>query len=170
MEGITPEGKLLDLIKKDQVRKKLSRELRIFTKINIALGIIIAALGVVFLLDIFVFKKKAPGVPLEAKVVIPDEPQTPIAAAETEPEKTREFSGEETSEKERAVILSEIKANLNLLGIITGDNSQAIIEDKALKKTFFLYKGDRMGTLKVGEIRDNMVILDLDGEKIELTM
>lgn len=169
MEGVTPEGKLLDLIKKDQVRKKLSRELKIFTKINIALGIIIVVLGVVFLLDIFVFKKKAPEVPLEAKVNVP-EPQAQIAVTAAEPVKPVAPSEENTIKKERAVILSEIRANLNLLGIITGDNSQAIIEDRALKKTFFLYKGDRMGVLKVSEIRDNMVILDLDGEKIELTM
>ena len=62
----------------------------------------------------------------------------------------------------------EILGNLNLLGIITGENNQAIIEDKNLKKTFFLYKGDSLGELKVYDIKESAVILDYKGEKIEL--
>lgn len=64
----------------------------------------------------------------------------------------------------------EILGNLNLLGIITGDNNQAIIEDKTLKKTFFLYKGDLLGELKVYDIKDSVVILEYKGEKIELNI
>ena len=56
------------------------------------------------------------------------------------------------------------------MGIVTGENNQAIIEDRNLKKTFFIYKGDSLGELKVYDIKNNAVILDYKGEKIELTI
>jgi hypothetical protein len=57
-----------------------------------------------------------------------------------------------------------------LLGVIRGDNDQAIIEDKTLKKTFFLYKGDLLGELKVYDIKDSAVILEYKGEKTEIKL
>jgi hypothetical protein len=62
----------------------------------------------------------------------------------------------------------ELISGLNLLGIITGNANQAIIEDKKTDKTYFLYQGDVFGNFKVFSISATGVILDYQGEKIEL--
>ena len=139
MIDTTPEEKLLNLIKKDQSKTMIRKELKIFTKINILLMSIIAIVAVIFLADIFIFKQKTsekiPAVDMQAKapqaqpvVIEPKEDNAPVL--------TDKAIGPKKISKE------EILGNLNLLGIITGENNQAIIEDKNLKKTFFLYKGD----------------------------
>ena len=62
-------------------------------------------------------------------------------------------------------------ARLTLTGIIAGDPAQAIIEDSQTKKTYFLTAGQATADGAVlKQILDNRVILDLDGEKIELTL
>ena len=55
-----------------------------------------------------------------------------------------------------------------LLGIITGDEDQAVIEDKSGEKSYFLYKGDSFKDFTVYDIKESRVILDYRGEKIEL--
>lgn len=164
----TPEGKLLELIRKAQSKVNIGRDLRVFTKVNILLIGLIAIVAIIFLLDIFVFKEK----PSEEPVL---DTQAKIPQAQPVLEKIEEDDAMEQANLDKNINIKkipkeEIMGNLNLLGIITSDNNQAIIEDKTLKKTFFLYKGDMFGDLKVHDIKDNLVILDYDGEKIELHM
>jgi hypothetical protein len=64
--------------------------------------------------------------------------------------------------------LSEQVANLRLAGIIVDKQPQAIIEDTKLKKTYFLYKGDFIGEIKVEDILEGKVILGIGDEKVEL--
>ena len=166
MTDTTPEGKLLNLIRKAQSKAKIGKDLKIFTKINILLIGIITVVAVVFIVDVFIFKEKTPETPqvviqavtpqIQPVVNKPEEDNTPVL-------KDKEMSVKKISKE-------EILSNLNLLGIITGDNNQVIIEDKTLKKTFFLYKGDSIGELKVYDIKDNIVILEYRGEKIELNI
>lgn len=165
MEQTTPEEKLLNLIRKDRSQKGLGKDVKIFTKINIALIAIVVIISAVFLADVFIFKEKLPEVP---------KMDTQINETEVKPvtnDSEENIADVSAINREiKSISKEEILGNLNLLGIITGNNNQAIIEDKALKKTFFLYKGDRFGELKVDEIKDNLVILDYKGEKIELHM
>ena len=165
MTDATPEGKLLNLIRKAQSKVKIGRDLKIFTKVNIILIGIIAIVAVIFLLDIFVFKEKPSVEPVVIDTKQAKAPQPQPALSETEEEST---VGPDINIKR--ISREEIVGNLNLLGIITGDNNQAIIEDKTLKKTFFLYKGDSLGDLKVYDIKDSVVILEYRGEKIELNI
>lgn len=161
----SPEQKLLDLIKKGQSKSKLKKDLKIFTKINIILSLVIVAIVAIFLLDVFIFKDKTTEVSQEPQV---EEKQVlPIA---TEAEETEDDIYKNKEPLKNIASVEEIKANLNLLGIVTGENNQAIIEDKNLKKTFFLYKGDNIGEFKVYDIKNNAVILDYKGEKIELNI
>jgi len=45
---------------------------------------------------------------------------------------------------------------------------KAIIEDKKINQTLFLSVGDKINGAAVLEIQENKVILDFDGQKIEL--
>ncbi|MDP2920772.1 MAG: hypothetical protein Q8O12_00185 [Candidatus Omnitrophota bacterium] len=166
MTESTPEGKLLNLIRNGQSKSKIGKDLKIFTKINIILIGIIGLVAIIFIADVFIFKEKPAAVPVVAdtRVKAPEPaPQAPKIQPEPIAEKIEEAPIKRISKE-------EILGNLNLLGIITGDNNQAIIEDKTLKKTYFLYKGDSFGDLKVYDIKESAVILDYKGEKIELNI
>jgi len=162
MSGITPEGKLLDLIKQAHGKLKLKKELKIFTKVNILLIGLIVVILAIFLADVFTSDYRMP----ELSVDLPKQSVLP---------KLHEFN--EDAEDMDVVIgervsipKGDVAKDLNLLGVITGDNDQAIIEDKSENKTFFLYQGDSFREFKVRDIKDSSVILDYKGEEIELNM
>jgi len=60
--------------------------------------------------------------------------------------------------------------NLSLIGIMGGEQPQAIIEDKKDKKTYFLNKGQTISEMKVDDILKDKIILDFEGEKFELVL
>jgi len=165
----TPEGKLLHLIRKSQSKTRLGDDLKIFTKVNILLIGFIGVVAVVFLTDMLIFKEKPLTEPIPANIAQAPQVQ-PIPAESAEEDNT---SGEAVSDKDisvKKISREEVLGNFNLLGIITGDNNQAIIEDKVLKKTLFLYKNDSFGDFKVYDIKDSAVILEYKGERIELSI
>jgi len=57
---------------------------------------------------------------------------------------------------------------LKLVGIMLDKDPKAIIEDKKINQTLFLSVGDKINGAAVLEIQENKVILDFDGQKIEL--
>lgn len=61
-----------------------------------------------------------------------------------------------------------ISDRVGLVGIITGDNPQAIIEDKKAQKTYYLNKGQSFDGYVVEEILEGKVTLDYEGKKISL--
>jgi len=63
----------------------------------------------------------------------------------------------------------QLAGRLTLTGIITGDPPQAIIEDAESKKTHFVSPGQTVvdGAV-VEQVMENRVILNLQGEKVEL--
>lgn len=164
MAELTPEGKLLDLIKQAQDKKNLKKELKIFTKVNmILIGLIIIIIAI-FLVDIFTSEYNIS----ELSIDFP-EPKDEILPKPIEFED--DIGNIEVVSKKRVSISKEgVVKNLNILGIVAGDNNQAIIEDKQSKKTYFLYKGDSFGEFKVLDIKDSGVILEHKGERIELRM
>lgn len=77
--------------------------------------------------------------------------------------------GEKVSQAAPAgLAFKELVKDLNLLGIVAGDNPQVIIEDRKMQKTFFLYKGDYVGEMKVEAIYPDKVVLEFRGERISL--
>ena len=65
----------------------------------------------------------------------------------------------------------QLADRLTLTGIIAGDQPQAIIEDAQTKKTFMVTPGQPVIDGAVLErVLDTRVVLDLNGEKIELTL
>lgn len=168
MTTATPEEKLLNLIKKDQSSARLRKDLKVFTKINILLIATIAIISVVFFADMFIFKENIPEVPKDLGLPVL-EPQATSNDNEIDAEIENASAGIRDITQKR-ISTDEIRANLNLLGVVTGANNQAIIEDKSIGKTFFLYKDDSLGDLKVEAIKNSTVILDYKGEKIELNI
>lgn len=68
-------------------------------------------------------------------------------------------------------LAKQLSARLTLMGIVSGNPAQAIIEDGETKKTYFVMTGQVVVDDAVLEqVLDNRVILDLRGEKIELSL
>lgn len=83
----------------------------------------------------------------------------------------RELFGAQVSgeiKKELDVNMVERIKDLSLTGILSADPPQAIIADKQTQKTYFLKKGDLYESMKVDEIGDGKVVLDMSGQKFEL--
>ncbi|KPK98759.1 MAG: hypothetical protein AMJ95_02625 [Omnitrophica WOR_2 bacterium SM23_72] len=58
--------------------------------------------------------------------------------------------------------------DMTLVGIISSDPPQAVIEDKKTQKTYYLTRGQAIGDLKVDDIQEGKVIVDYLGTKYEL--
>lgn len=64
-----------------------------------------------------------------------------------------------------------LASRLTLMGIVSGDPAQAIIQDSQTGKTYFVTTGQSLaeGAL-LEQVLDNRVILDVGGERIELAL
>ena len=76
-------------------------------------------------------------------------------------------SGQE-SEKSAGTINADLIKDMTLVGIVAGDNPQAIIQDKKTQKTYYVTKGQFIGEFKVEDIQDGKIILNYSGQKLEL--
>ncbi|MDP3723581.1 MAG: type II secretion system protein N [Candidatus Omnitrophota bacterium] len=66
---------------------------------------------------------------------------------------------------------TELAARLTLMGVVSGEQAQAIIEDTQTKKSYFVQVGQAVVEGAVlDQILDNRVILNFEGEQIELTL
>jgi hypothetical protein len=63
---------------------------------------------------------------------------------------------------------ANVVKNINLVGIITGVNPQAVIEDRKTRQTFYLNKGQTINEFKIEDIQDGKVILNRNGQRFEL--
>ena len=65
----------------------------------------------------------------------------------------------------------QLVERLSLIGLVSGDPPQAIIEDTETKKTYFVSVGQFLAEgLRVEALRDNRITLSLHGEKFELVL
>ncbi|MBI4336034.1 MAG: hypothetical protein HY589_05205 [Candidatus Omnitrophica bacterium] len=76
-------------------------------------------------------------------------------------------TGEQAEEGPR---LEEVKGQLSLIGVISGETPQAIIEDKRTQKTYFLNKGGQFDDIQVADILENKVVLIYKGKNFELLL
>ena len=65
---------------------------------------------------------------------------------------------------------ADLIKGINLVGIISGANPQAVIEDKSSQKSFYLSKGQFLGELCIEDIQESKVILSYRGARYELSM
>ena len=77
---------------------------------------------------------------------------------------------DEGSELERTEPEVDLSARFNLVGIIAGEDPQAIIEDKDAKKTHYLYAGQNLNGVSVAEITEGKVVLVYKGREVVLVL
>lgn len=80
-----------------------------------------------------------------------------------------EIQDKATSQRASESAQDKLK-DLSLIGIIAGEKPQAVIEDRKIQKTYFLYKGQNVNQLTVEDILRDRVIFDFEGEKLELVL
>jgi len=71
-------------------------------------------------------------------------------------------------EKPIGTASAELIKDINLVGIVSGENPQAIIEDKKAQKTYYLKKGQFIGQLQLEDILEGKIILSYEGQRYEL--
>ncbi|MBU0547215.1 MAG: hypothetical protein KJ710_04430 [Candidatus Omnitrophica bacterium] len=74
----------------------------------------------------------------------------------------------ENPQVEAKKILSALIKELKLVGISWGKDPEVIIEDTKSNKTYFLKTGDTISKFKIDVILKDKVILEADGEKMDL--
>ena len=82
----------------------------------------------------------------------------------------RQIFGSTSQEAEKPIgtINADLLKDMSLIGIVSGDNPQAIIEDKKTQKTYYLTKGQSIGEFRVDDIGQGKIILNYNGQKFEL--
>ncbi len=80
-------------------------------------------------------------------------------------------SGPQNENEGAQVILGdESIKDINLVGIVSGDNPQAVIEDKKAQKTYYVAKNQAIGQFQVEDIQEGKIILNSNGQKFELSL
>ena len=76
-----------------------------------------------------------------------------------------------TPKKARSETVSALRQHLSLVGVVSGDPKQAIIEDTQNQKTYFVAVGQEVteGAM-LREVQERRVVLELEGETFELTL
>jgi len=64
----------------------------------------------------------------------------------------------------------QMAKDLRLVGVILDNNPQAIIENKAEGKTYFLHRGEKINDLKIEVITESKAILSYGKERLELSL
>lgn len=77
------------------------------------------------------------------------------------------FSGQNTEKPINALSPGLLK-DINLVGIISGDSPQAIIEDKKTKETFYATKGQFIGEIQIEDIQAGKIIVNYQNQRYEL--
>jgi type II secretory pathway component PulC len=64
----------------------------------------------------------------------------------------------------------DLMKDLSLVGIIAGDNPQAVIEDRKTSKTYYVNKGQSIEQFKVEDVREGKIVLSHGGQTYELSL
>jgi type II secretory pathway component PulC len=107
------------------------------------------------------------------KISLKEKKTKPYSEYQQEIAKRRLFQSGPQEPQAKKVIpggaaFNDLVKDLHLLGIVSADKPQAIIEDRRSQKTFFLYIGDYVGEIKVEAISSDKVVLEYKGETISL--
>lgn len=196
-KDISPEEKLLSIIKKkpdkpeeagvEKAEPKESRIemaarifdpeiLRIFNKYT---AVVLSLLAFYLILDIFIARPARNATALISKISASKMPSE--LAGKPIPTETQNytyhsnkiagkniFSGSPYSQTEGAESEVESGPTLGLVGIVPGDNPQAIIEDTKNQRTYYLIKGQSVNEITIEDISEDKVTLDYKGKKMTL--
>jgi len=87
--------------------------------------------------------------------------------------KTKQIFGAasaQLTQESNVTVGANLIKDINLLGVISGDSPQAIIEDKKSQKTYYVTKGQMIGEFQVEDIGDGKIILNYSGQRFELSI
>lgn len=76
--------------------------------------------------------------------------------------------GGQLSSKPQGDVNIDLTKDISLVGIISGDDPQAVIEDKKSQKTYYLNKGQFIGEMQIEDIQEGKIIIKYRGENFEL--
>lgn len=198
-DNISPEEKLLRLIrgeKKDKFKQLVpaSAEVSNLSAANpqpafgknllklispqLAIRLLLALACIFLLFSIiqpFFMKKPLPAAAQE-RGGLPQSQQPKIEESKPLASYQQEISGKElfgsghTENAPAAAIDTNLMENLALVGIISGDNPQAIIEDIKSKKTYYLTKGQYIGAFLIVDIQEGKIIINHSGKRYEMAL
>lgn len=183
--NVLPEEKLLRLIRGEKKAKSKNTNLsypsrRYLSFISLqSVMMALLFLSFTYLAISFVYSWVSPG---EVKLPVkqPQKTGTPNYILSKEQIKPFEFYARNMNQ--RQLFGSPVKNNadialiatadalkeLTLVGIISGANPQAIIEDKKTAKIYYVTKGQLVGGYHVEDIQEGKIILNYNGQKYEL--
>ncbi|MFA5338348.1 MAG: hypothetical protein WC330_08435 [Candidatus Omnitrophota bacterium] len=194
-DNILPEEKLLKLIRTNRKPKDIampvsgmavqnkSRKSFPISFPHVASGRVIKLIFFISLFyliislihPIFALKKvKLPRIDTKEKTVIKKESRTkeairPYAFYSLGIKQRKIFSSAAVDqEKPIGAVSADLIKDINLVGIISGEDPQAIIEDKKAQKTYYLRKGQFIGELRLEDIAGEKIILNYEGQRYEL--
>jgi hypothetical protein len=72
------------------------------------------------------------------------------------------------SQQPASAINLDLTKDIVLVGIVSGENPQAVLEDKKTQRTYYVSKGQMIGEIQVAEILQGKIILNYRGQKYEL--
>jgi type II secretory pathway component PulC len=189
-DNISPEEKLLRLIrggKNTEEKPVIRKPIQTFSSFysnpaNIHKSIyILLAISAIFLLTSFIY----PWVGLK-KIKLPDiskekvKDKVSISKKEAKPyefyleglKRRQIFATSSIQGAGISTVASQAGSikDMNLVGIISGENPQAIIEDKKTQKTYYVAKGQFIGDFQVEDIQEGKIILNAQGQRFELSI
>ena len=84
--------------------------------------------------------------------------------------RNRQVFSASTQETERPAsgVNVDLMKDMSLVGIISGENPQAVIEDTKMHKTYYATKGQFIGEFQVEDIQEGKIILNYRGQRFEL--
>lgn len=178
-ENISPEEKLLRLIRNQPKRPQeeksvlpvIAERAYFFRKIMW----LCLFLSCAYLIFSFIVPYRQPQIaqapePVPSKPVIEEPAIMPYDFYADAIKKRPIFAGAQDSGQQRpaAILNQDLTKDFVLMGIISGDNPQAVIENKKAQKTYYLNKGQFIDGFQVADIQEGKVILGYDGQKFEL--
>lgn len=78
------------------------------------------------------------------------------------------FTVAQQEQRAQAAAGQDLTKDFVLMGIISGDVPQAVIENKKAQKTYYLNEGQFIDGFQVADIQEGKVILEYNGQKFEL--
>lgn len=99
----------------------------------------------------------------ESEYLSPIRERDPFTGTSGVPEAVQEVQGPSAQET-----LQSMAQGLTVVGVNRGAVRDAIIEDTAQKRTFFVKNGDKIKEMTVKEIKHDTVVLTYEGEDLEI--
>lgn len=153
-----------------------------FTLLNIVLGLACLGLIAYLLVDFFFLEKSYNEKLAKVKTAVGRDEYKAIMEAIKPPAPysgySSRFSGKDlfkaqvvVEAKKSGIPKKEVREmikNLSLMGIISEDDPQAIIEDKASRKSYTLSRGEYISGMEIVEIKNNKIVLEYEGQRFDL--